>query len=132
LTGVHEAGGHDYLVKEPFEELIWWLQLPALLRLASHSEPNRPAAAAIAKAVEDAVVTVATAGYQTDRLLALRSAQSEQGRRHPNRQGTGEQKRRASSFFRNTAEGSTGARTGRGEEEIVSGTHHQHRKIASP
>ena len=71
LTGVHEAGGHDYLVKEPFEELIWWLQLPTLLRLASHSEPNRPAAAAIAKAVEDAVVTVATAGYQTDRLLAF-------------------------------------------------------------
>ena len=71
LTGVHEAGGHDYLVKEPFEELIWWLQLPAMLRLASKSEPNRPAAAAIAKAVEDAVVTVATAGYQTDRLLAF-------------------------------------------------------------
>jgi hypothetical protein len=41
LTGVHEAGGRDYLVKEPFEELIWWLQLPSLLRLASKSEPNR-------------------------------------------------------------------------------------------
>jgi glycosidase len=71
LTGVHEAGGHDYLVKEPFEELIWWLQLPPLLRLASHSEPDRSAAAAIAKTVENAVVTVATAGYQTDRLLAF-------------------------------------------------------------
>jgi glycosidase len=71
LTGVHEAGGRDYLVKEPFEELIWWLQLPSLLRLASKSEPNRPAASAIAKAVEEAVVTVATAGYQTERLLAF-------------------------------------------------------------
>ncbi len=71
LTGVHEAGGHDYLVKEPFEELLWWLQLPALIRLASKSEPDRPAAAAIAKAVEEAVATVAAAGYQADRLIAF-------------------------------------------------------------
>jgi hypothetical protein len=81
LTGVHEAGGHDYLVKEPFEELIWWLQLPALLRLASKSETNRPAAAAITKVVEDAVAAVATAGYQADRLLAFdrRSRNKEAG-----------------------------------------------------
>jgi hypothetical protein len=71
LTGVHEAGGHDYLVKEPFEELLWWLQLPALLRLASKSEPDRPAAAAIAKVVEEAVATVVAAGYQADRLIAF-------------------------------------------------------------
>jgi glycosidase len=93
LTGVHEAGGHDYLVKEPFEELVWWLQLPALLRLASHSEPHRSAAAAIAKAVEDAVVTVATAGYQTDRLLAFdrrsrnKDASTPSGRQPGNKNG---------------------------------------------
>jgi hypothetical protein len=71
LTGVHEAGGHNYLVQEPFEELLWWLQLPHLLTLAGHSEPDRPAAAAIAKSVNDAIAAVAATGYQADKLLAF-------------------------------------------------------------
>jgi hypothetical protein len=36
LTGVHEAQGHAYLVREPYEELLWWLLMPSLLRLAGY------------------------------------------------------------------------------------------------
>ncbi len=44
LTGVHQAQGQDYLVREPYEELLWWLQLPAILRLAGEQAVNRKAA----------------------------------------------------------------------------------------
>jgi glycosidase len=28
LTGAHEAGGRSYLVREPYEELLWWMLMP--------------------------------------------------------------------------------------------------------
>ncbi|MFP5248781.1 MAG: alpha-amylase, partial [Acidobacteriota bacterium] len=31
LTGVHRAESHEYLIRERFEELLWWLLLPSLL-----------------------------------------------------------------------------------------------------
>jgi hypothetical protein len=80
LTGVHTSAGHDYLVKEPFEELVWWLQLPALIKLAGAPHPDRSGAAAIATTVEDAVAAVAAAEYKADRLLAF-------DRRHRNSDG---------------------------------------------
>ena len=45
LTGVHEAEGHDYLVRERYEELLWWLLMPSLLRLAGEAAPSRAAVA---------------------------------------------------------------------------------------
>ena len=71
LTGVHEASGHDYLVKEPFEELLWWLQLPALQTLASQRVLDRSAAKALRDSVVSALSAVASAGYRADRLLAF-------------------------------------------------------------
>ena len=71
LTGIHQAEGHDYLVQEPFEELLWWLQLPALLKLANESTPNKTAASAISDLVQEALTEVAAAGYRADRLLAF-------------------------------------------------------------
>ncbi len=71
LTGIHQAEGHDYLVQEPFEELLWWLQLPALLKLANESMPNKTAASAISDLVQEALTEVAAAGYRADRLLAF-------------------------------------------------------------
>ncbi len=44
LDGVHEAEGHDYLVRERYEELLWWLLMPSLLRLAGETAPDRTAA----------------------------------------------------------------------------------------
>ncbi len=71
LTGVHDAGGHNYLVKEPFEELLWWLQFPALLKLAGEASPDRASATAIVRAVADTIAAVEAAGYQADRLVSF-------------------------------------------------------------
>ena len=32
LTGLHESDGVSYFAKEPYEALMWWLQLPAFAR----------------------------------------------------------------------------------------------------
>jgi hypothetical protein len=69
LTGVHESEGQTYLVREPHEELLWWLKLRALLRLAGEVLPSRTEAELIGKDVDDAIALAATAGYRVDVLL---------------------------------------------------------------
>jgi glycosidase len=68
LTGVHQSEGQEYLVREPYEELLWWLQLPSMLRLAGEHAVNRKAAKEMNKTVEDALATAETAGYRIDVL----------------------------------------------------------------
>jgi glycosidase len=75
LCGVHEAEGHDYLVRERYEELLWWLLMPSLLRLAGESAPgrvasNRAEVRAMTKSLEEALATAEAAGYRVDLLLA--------------------------------------------------------------
>ena len=69
LTGVHEAEGHAYLVREPYEELLWWLLLPSLLRLAGETAPNKTAVEEMSRTVEEALATAEAAGYRLDTLL---------------------------------------------------------------
>jgi glycosidase len=69
LTGVHEAHGHTYFVKEFYEELIWWLQLPPLIKLAGESVPDRRAIAELSKAIKEALEAAAAAAYGLDALL---------------------------------------------------------------
>jgi glycosidase len=69
LTGAHMAGDHTYLVREPYEELLWWLALPRLLRLAESAEPHRADAAIILDDINKALVTLEGAGYRLDELL---------------------------------------------------------------
>jgi glycosidase len=78
LTGVHEAGGRNYLVKEPFEQLLWWLQLPALLKLAGQAQPDRSATAAIVKTVNDSIDEVEAHGYEPDKIVAFDRRQRKQ------------------------------------------------------
>jgi glycosidase len=73
LTGVHEAEGHDYLVRERYEELLWWLQLPSLLRLAGETAPsqaaaNRAAVRTMSKTIDEALAAAEAAGYRVDLL----------------------------------------------------------------
>jgi glycosidase len=73
LCGVHEADGHEYLVRERYEELLWWLQLPSLLRLAGENAPsqlaaNRVAIQTMCKAVEKALAAAEAAGYRVNLL----------------------------------------------------------------
>jgi glycosidase len=69
LTGIHEAGGHAYLVREPYEELLWWLLMPSLLRLAGEPALDRAAAEKMSKIIEEALATAEAAEYRIDALL---------------------------------------------------------------
>jgi glycosidase len=69
LTGVHEAEGHYYVVQEPYEELLWWMQMPALLRLGSQPSVSREATETIGKAIVDELAAVKEAGYTVDEML---------------------------------------------------------------
>jgi len=73
LTGAHEAEGRWYFIKEAYEELLWWLQLPALCKLAEAKAPAAEARA-MAKAIAEAVEAAARAGYSIDALLAESNA----------------------------------------------------------
>jgi hypothetical protein len=77
LTGVHEAKGHSYVVKESYEELLWWLQLPALCKLAGESAPAHSAIQQIRKAFNDAAELAASAGYRVDTLVAPKTGAAE-------------------------------------------------------
>jgi glycosidase len=75
LTGVHQAEGREYLVRERYEELLWWLLMPSLLRLAGETTPsqvavNRAAVRAMSKSIEEALAAAEAAGYRVDLLLA--------------------------------------------------------------
>jgi hypothetical protein len=77
LTGAHEAEGRWYFIKESYEELLWWLQLPALCKMADNMASPLPAPGAgaseahsMAKAIAEAVQAATSAGYSIDALLA--------------------------------------------------------------
>jgi glycosidase len=74
LTGVHEAEGHLYLVRELYEELLWWLLMPSLLRLAGETTPSRAAVVELSKTVEEALATAKAANYRIDELLGSAAA----------------------------------------------------------
>jgi glycosidase len=69
LTGVHEAEGHAYLVRESYEELLWWMLMPSLLRLAGETAPSRAVVEQMSKTVEEALQTAEAADYRIDALL---------------------------------------------------------------
>jgi hypothetical protein len=69
LTGVHEDKGHAYLVREQYEELLWWLLMPSLLRLAGAVALDRPAIREMGKIVDEALASAEAAGYRIDALL---------------------------------------------------------------
>jgi glycosidase len=78
LTGVHEAQGHAYLVRESYEELLWWMLMPSLLRLAGETAPSRAAVEQMSKTVEEALETAEAAGYRID-ILAGNAADAAEG-----------------------------------------------------
>jgi dienelactone hydrolase/glycosidase len=69
LARVHQAEGHAYLVREPYEELLWWLLMPSLLRLAGEAAPRRTAVDALSRMVAEALASAAATGYRVDRLM---------------------------------------------------------------
>ena len=69
LTGAHIAEGHTYLVREPFEEILWWIQLPDLLRLAASPSAQRADAETIANRVDGAWSRSSRPATSLDALL---------------------------------------------------------------
>jgi glycosidase len=77
LCGVHEAEGRFYLIRENYEELLWWLPMPALLRLAGEAAPSRSAVEELSQTVAAALLSAEAAGYRVDTLLGpLAAAES--------------------------------------------------------
>ena len=69
LTGVHEAEGRAYLVREKYEELVWWLLMPSLLRLAGEAFISPRGVEHIRQTVDEALATAKAAGYRIDALI---------------------------------------------------------------
>ena len=69
LTGVHEAEGKEYLIRERYEELLWWMLMPSLLKLAGDPVPNRAAVEELSNTVTAALTAAESAGYRIDMLL---------------------------------------------------------------
>jgi hypothetical protein len=77
LTGVHDAEGHTWFVCEPYEELLWWLQMPALLSIANESSPNKAELQALSQKVHAASAEADKAEYRLDVLLAPEASPAE-------------------------------------------------------
>ncbi len=78
LTGVHEAEGHAYLVREQYEELLWWLLMPSLLRVAAEPAPSRADVEELSKTVEEALATAEAAKYRIDQHLGAAAPADEE------------------------------------------------------
>jgi hypothetical protein len=71
LTGVHDdADGRTYLDREHYEELLWWLLMPELLRLAGEPVPKRAVVEELCRKVTEALAEVEAVGYRVDVLVA--------------------------------------------------------------
>jgi hypothetical protein len=64
LAGVNTSSGVTYINREQFEELLAWLQLPALIRIAQQPSGQATAIAALEAAYAAACETAHDAGYQ--------------------------------------------------------------------
>jgi glycosidase len=68
LTGAHEAEGHTYFIRERYEEMLWWLLMPSLMRVAGAKAPDLTAAMEMKNAVDAALGAAKAAGYRVEVL----------------------------------------------------------------
>ena len=66
LAGVNEASGVTYFNKEQFEELLSWIQLPALIEIARQDVVNLSSINEIELTVSRACSAAEDAGYKLD------------------------------------------------------------------
>jgi hypothetical protein len=69
LAGVHEAGEKTYFIQEPFEQLLWWIQLPSLVEAAAGPTPEKAALLDIAAQTEEGVQGASACGYDFAELI---------------------------------------------------------------
>ncbi|HEX9200511.1 MAG TPA: alpha-amylase family glycosyl hydrolase [Acidobacteriaceae bacterium] len=71
LAGVNHSGGATYFNKEQFEELLTWLQVPALIEIARLESGQPQAIAKLEKEVADALAAAESAGYNLEGYFAV-------------------------------------------------------------
>lgn len=74
LTGVHSAEGCEYFVRERYEELLWWLLMPTLLKLATSPAPDAAAVTTLSREVDAALADAEAAGYRVEALTGAATA----------------------------------------------------------
>jgi hypothetical protein len=70
LAGVNTASGITYINREQFEELLAWLQLPDLIRIAQRTSGQAKSIAELEAAYAAACEAAHASGYQLDAYLA--------------------------------------------------------------
>jgi len=78
LTGVNTASGKTYFNKEQFEELLAWVQLPALIELLRQDGDPLAALSEIESSISKACRSATTAGYNLDTYLGLLRTNSDE------------------------------------------------------
>ena len=79
LCGVHQAEGHEYLIRERYEELLWWLLIPELIRLAGERSPSRAAVDALSRTVDAALAAAEAAGFRVEKLAGREAKADAEG-----------------------------------------------------
>ncbi|HEY0759894.1 MAG TPA: alpha-amylase family protein, partial [Acidisarcina sp.] len=81
LLGLHEHAGVSYFSKEGFEELAWWLQLPALLDEEAEDPAEKPQHSGYGPlaALERTMRAAEEAGYRLDVFLGAEAARASGG-----------------------------------------------------
>jgi len=69
LIGAHEHEGVRYLVKEPYESLLWWMALPTLLEIASEEELGRAKIHTLEAAIRQRMNAAKHASYRLEELV---------------------------------------------------------------
>jgi glycosidase len=68
LIGVHPHEGANYVVKEHLERLLWWMVLPALLKIAGDPKPDPETLDLLKEAVDEHMRAVAKGGYKVETI----------------------------------------------------------------
>jgi hypothetical protein len=68
LIGVHPHEGANYLVKEHFERLLWWMILPDLLKAAGEENPDLGRFDLVKDEIDERMEAVAKGGYKVETL----------------------------------------------------------------
>jgi hypothetical protein len=69
LVGVHEHEGVHYMVKEPFETLLWWMSLRTLFTILGSPKIDPDAIAALERRLKARMHAAAEKGYRVEALF---------------------------------------------------------------
>ncbi|HLK34436.1 MAG TPA: hypothetical protein VKT29_15180, partial [Terriglobales bacterium] len=69
VIGVHEWESIRYFVKEPYERLLWWMALPALIMLAKDPQASRAKLHSLEQQIETRLRAAAEGGYRVEALF---------------------------------------------------------------